>query len=305
VWWSHRRDQGAPDAATAVSQQKIRPAAMNRGESGGLTGAEDGGDLTMSTPTLGSVLLATTNEVALRDWYVKAFGVAPNADGFLDYGGVSVLIDRRDDVADRSAEPERVILNFHVDDARAVAAHLDSVGVTWVVPVEFRGDAWFATLHDPDGNLIQIIELTPSYWATRGGLLAGSSVASRLPAQDLDRARRWYADKLGLEPVEERQGGLRYECGGVSFALFESAGKPSGAHTQMGWEVADIDATVTELRARGVLFEEYDLPGLQTVDGIADIEGNYPSKGTGERAVWFHDSEGNLIGLGQPVRATN
>ena len=241
----------------------------------------------------------------MREWYERAFGVAPNPDGFFEFGGVSVLIDPRDDVGDQAAEPARVILNFHVDDARAMAAHLDSLGVTWVVPVEFRGDAWFATLTDPDGNLLQIIELTPSYWASRGGLLAGSTVASRLPAQDLQRARRWYADKLGLEPVEEREGGLRYQCGGVSFALFQSAGKPSGAHTQMGWEVADIDAVVAELLARGVVFEEYDLPGLVTVDGIADIDGNYPSKGTGERGAWFYDSEGNLIGLGQPVGTVN
>ena len=139
---------------------------------------------------------------------------------------------------------------------------------------------------------------------TRAGVLARSPIAARLPAQDLARARRFYAEKLGLDPVEEREGGLRYECGGVAFALFSSAGAPSGAHTQMGWEVDDIDATVAELRTRGVVFEEYDFPGLTTVDGIADIEGNYPSKGVGERAVWFHDSEGNLLGIGQPVRAT-
>jgi hypothetical protein len=65
----------------------------------------------------------------------------------------------------------------------------------------------------------------------------------------------------------------------------------------MGWEVADIDATVAALRARGVVFEEYDQPGLKTVNGIADIEGNYPSKGTGERGAWFRDSEGNVLGL--------
>jgi hypothetical protein len=71
----------------------------------------------------------------------------------------------------------------------------------------------------------------------------------------------------------------------------------------MGWEVDDIEAAVAELKGRGVAFEEYDLPGLRTVDGIADIEGNYPSKGaTGERGAWFHDSEGNLLGIGQPVR---
>jgi catechol 2,3-dioxygenase-like lactoylglutathione lyase family enzyme len=257
----------------------------------------------MATPTIGSVLLATTNVNRLRDWYQNAFGVAVNPDGFFEFGGVSVLIDARDDVADQAVEPQRVILNFHVDDARAMAAHLDGADVTWVVPLELRTDAWFATLLDPDGNLLQIIELTPTYWTSRGGLLAGSPVATRLPAQDLDRARSWYADKLGLDPVEERPGGLRYECGGVSFALFQSAGKPSGAHTQMGWEVTDIDATVAELRSRGVVFADYQLPGLTTVDGIADVVGNYPSKGTGERGAWFHDSEGNLIGIGQPVRA--
>jgi catechol 2,3-dioxygenase-like lactoylglutathione lyase family enzyme len=255
----------------------------------------------MSTPMLGSVLIATSDASRLRGWYQQAFGVVPNADGFFEFGGVSVLIDHRDDVADRPAEPERVILNFHVDDARAMTSRLDRLGVTWLVPVEFRGDAWFATLLDPDGNLLQIIELTPAYWVARGGFLAGSPVATRLPAQDLERARRWYADKLGLEPVEERKGGLRYQCGGVSFALFQSAGKPSGAHTQMGWEVADLDETVAELRARGVVFEEYDFPGLHTVNAIADIDGNYPSKGTGERGAWFYDSEGNLIGIGQPI----
>jgi catechol 2,3-dioxygenase-like lactoylglutathione lyase family enzyme len=134
-------------------------------------------------------------------------------------------------------------------------------------------------------------------------MLDRSEVATRLPARDLERARAWYAEKLGLQPVEERPGGLRYRCGNSYFALFASAGTASGTHTQMGWEVSDIEATVAELRARGVVFEEYDLPGLRTVNGIADIEGNYPSKGgTGERAAWFHDSEGNLIGIGQPVR---
>ena len=133
-------------------------------------------------------------------------------------------------------------------------------------------------------------------------LLQDARVANRLPAQDLARAKAFYAEKLALHPVEERKGGLRYTCANGEFALFESAGAASGEHTQMGWEVDDLDATVAELGARGVVFEEYDLPGLVTVDGIADSEGNYPSKGIGERAAWFHDSEGNLLGIGQPVR---
>lgn len=133
-------------------------------------------------------------------------------------------------------------------------------------------------------------------------MLEASQVATRLPAKDLERAKRFYSEKLGLEPVEQRPGGLCYRCGGGYFALFESTGAASGDHTQMAWEVADIEATVAALRARGVVFEEYDLPGLKTVDGIAEIDGNYPSKGVGERGAWFRDSEGNLLGLGEPVR---
>jgi catechol 2,3-dioxygenase-like lactoylglutathione lyase family enzyme len=134
-------------------------------------------------------------------------------------------------------------------------------------------------------------------------MLSDGGVATRLPAQDLDRARAFYAEKLGLEPAEERPGGLLFRCGRGEFALFASGGEPSGTHTQMGFEVEDLDAVVAELRARGVVFEDVDVPGLTTVDGIAEVAGNYPSHGgVGERAVWFRDSEGNLLGIGQPLR---
>ena len=131
--------------------------------------------------------------------------------------------------------------------------------------------------------------------------LANARVATRLPAQELHRARAFYAEKLGLEPAEERPGGLLYHCADGTFALFASAGAPSGSHTQMGWDVDDIDATVADLRSRGVEFEDGNLPG-DTVEGITTVSGNYPSKGTGERAVWFRDSEGNMLGIGQAVR---
>jgi catechol 2,3-dioxygenase-like lactoylglutathione lyase family enzyme len=133
-------------------------------------------------------------------------------------------------------------------------------------------------------------------------LLQNAEVATRLPAQDLERARAFYAEKLGLEPVEERPGGLLYRCRSGTFALFESDGAPSGTHTQMAFEVDDIGSVVGELRRRAVVFEEVDVPGLRTVDGIAEVAGNYPSKGVGERGAWFRDSEGNLLGIGQPVR---
>ena len=133
-------------------------------------------------------------------------------------------------------------------------------------------------------------------------MLENADVATRVPAQDLARARAFYAEKLGLEPAEERPGGLRYLCGGGEFVLFETTGAPSGSHTQMAWSVDDIDATVAEFKARGVVFEDYDLPGMTTVDGIAEIAGNYPSKGVGERGAWFKDSEGNMLAIGQPIR---
>src|SRR4029450_1178729 len=116
-------------------------------------------------------------------------------------------------------------------------------------------------------------------------MLQDSNVATRLPVQDLARARAFYAQKLGLEPVEERPGGLRYQCGRGRFWLSASPGAASGPHPQMAWEVDHIVAVVAELRRRGVVFEQVDLPGLQTVDGIAEGEGNYPSAGAGGAAA--------------------
>jgi catechol 2,3-dioxygenase-like lactoylglutathione lyase family enzyme len=136
-----------------------------------------------------------------------------------------------------------------------------------------------------------------------GAMLKDAEIATRLPAQDLERARRFYSEKLGLEPAEERPGGLLYRGAGGEFALFESAGGPSGAHTQIAFDVDDIEAVVEDLRGRGLVFEEFEMPGMTQVDGITEVPGNYPSKGgKGERAVWFRDSEGNLAGIGQAVR---
>ena len=134
----------------------------------------------------------------------------------------------------------------------------------------------------------------------RGPLASGRAI-TKLPAQDLDRARAFYRDKLGLSPVEEREGGLRYLCAAGEFHVYLSTGVASGESTQLGFEVDDIDAVVADLRARGVVFEEIDVPGFEVVDGIMKVEDNYPSKGTGERGIFFRDSEGNLLAIGQPI----
>lgn len=124
-------------------------------------------------------------------------------------------------------------------------------------------------------------------------MLDSALVRATIPAQDLARARAFYEEKLGLKPAEESPEGLRYECGGGSFLLFESSGRASGDHTQLGWSVDDLDSEVEQLRRNGVVFEEYDMPGFKTENGIAEIDG--------ERGAWFKDSEGNLLALGETI----
>ncbi len=132
--------------------------------------------------------------------------------------------------------------------------------------------------------------------------LGAARAVTKLPAQDLQRARRFYRDRLALEPVEEREGGLRYVCGATEFHLFASSGRASGQSTQLGFEVEDIDRAVTDLRARGLEFETFDMGDLEVTNQIVVVPDNYPSKGAGERGAFFFDSEGNLLSLGQATR---
>ena len=112
-----------------------------------------------------------------------------------------------------------------------------------------------------------------------------------IPASDMDRARKFYEEKLGLAPKEVTPAGVFYGAGERKFLLFISSGKASGAHTQMGWQVNDLASEVRALQGKGVAFEEYDFPTLKTENGIAEIAGG--------KAAWFRDSEGNLIGIAQ------
>jgi catechol 2,3-dioxygenase-like lactoylglutathione lyase family enzyme len=134
------------------------------------------------------------------------------------------------------------------------------------------------------------------------GPLDSARAVTKLPAQDLARARKFYRDRLGLEAVEERDGGLRYVCGTTEFHLFLSSGAASGTSTQIGFEVDDLDHVVAELRSRGLQFESFDVAGFEVQDDIVTVPGNYPSKGSGERGAFFRDSEGNLLALGQAIR---
>ena len=120
-------------------------------------------------------------------------------------------------------------------------------------------------------------------------------ISARLPASDLDRARAWYSDKLGLEPAKQgAMGNLWYLTGGTWFLLYQTPAAGMAQNTAAGWQVSGIETVMTELRGRGVLFEDYDFgPDFRTVDGvIASPEG---------KAAWFKDSEGNIIELSEPA----
>jgi catechol 2,3-dioxygenase-like lactoylglutathione lyase family enzyme len=120
------------------------------------------------------------------------------------------------------------------------------------------------------------------------------SIYTVLPVADLNRARSFYRDKLGLEATLEKPGMLAYSGpSGYIFQLYETSTVGTAQNTQMGWSTSDLDADVADLRRRGVEFEEYDLPGLTTEHGIALV-------GT-ERSAWFKDTEGNTICISQTI----
>jgi catechol 2,3-dioxygenase-like lactoylglutathione lyase family enzyme len=123
-------------------------------------------------------------------------------------------------------------------------------------------------------------------------MLSDATVHTTLPCSNFERAKAFYAEKLGLTPAVDQPAGAFYQLsGGTRFLLFPSAGVASGSHTQMGLQVGDIESTVRDLKSRGVQFEEYDFPTFDKATSIAQ---------TGPvRSAWFKDSEGNLIGVVQ------
>jgi catechol 2,3-dioxygenase-like lactoylglutathione lyase family enzyme len=111
-----------------------------------------------------------------------------------------------------------------------------------------------------------------------------------LPATDIERAKQFYRDKLGLEPAKEAAGEVVYECAdGTSFNLYETPNAGTAQNTAMGWTVSDLEGTMATLKDNGVMFEKYDMPGVDPETGIA-TEGD-------KRAVWFKDTEGNILCL--------
>lgn len=123
----------------------------------------------MAAPKFGSILLASTDPERLRSWYVSV--LPPDTDTtdgpyrILGYGEFHLLIDSRSDVGVRNPEPGRMIFNVEVDDAHVVGARFDAAGTRWLAPIEDRHGSLFGTVVDPDGNYVQIIQLSDEHRA--------------------------------------------------------------------------------------------------------------------------------------------
>ncbi|MFF4345434.1 VOC family protein [Kitasatospora sp. NPDC001540] len=118
-------------------------------------------------------------------------------------------------------------------------------------------------------------------------MLADAPLLAVIPVTDLERAKRYYHDTLGLTVARESAEEVVFRCGSTEFGMYETPYGGQAEHTLASWKVADLDREVAELRGRGVVFEEYDLPGLKTVDGVVEADGM--------RAAWFKDPDGNVL----------
>ncbi|MEV4426834.1 VOC family protein [Streptomyces sp. R-07] len=118
-------------------------------------------------------------------------------------------------------------------------------------------------------------------------MLSDSPIAAIIPVSDMIRAKQFYSETLGLPLTKESPEDTRYECGGTTIGLYETPYGGKADHTLASWKVDDLDSEMKELRSKGVTFEEYDLPGIKTVDGVVESDTM--------RGAWFKDSEGNIL----------
>src|SRR5712691_1994466 len=129
-------------------------------------------------------------------------------------------------------------------------------------------------------------------------MLRNAAIVPYIPVADVGRARKFYEEKVGLKPREEYAGGVIYECGKGSWVfMYPSAGAGTSKGSTAFWAVDDVAAEVRELKARGVVFEEYNMPGIKTVNSIATAGG--------AKTASFKDSEGNILAVSQRISSSH
>ncbi len=122
-------------------------------------------------------------------------------------------------------------------------------------------------------------------------MLRNAPIRAYIPVSDVARAREFYEDKVGLKPKEEYAGGVIYECGGAEVFMYPTPNAGTSKASQAYWQVEDVEAEVAELKARGLKFEEYDMPGVTMKNSIATAGG--------AKTAWFKDTEGNILAVSQ------
>jgi catechol 2,3-dioxygenase-like lactoylglutathione lyase family enzyme len=126
-------------------------------------------------------------------------------------------------------------------------------------------------------------------------MLQKSPMYAYLPVANLARARQFYEQTLGFTPAREVAGGVEYEFGDRTLCfMYPTPNAGTSKASQAFWQVDDVEREVAELTARGVTFEEYDMPALKTRDGIATAGG--------AKTAWFKDTEGNILAVVQSYR---
>jgi catechol 2,3-dioxygenase-like lactoylglutathione lyase family enzyme len=193
---------------------------------------------------------------------------------------------------------KNTVMNWNVDDLRGEVARLKGRGVAFE-DYDFGGfrteegimtdpsggmNAWFK---DPDGNIVGVLQ-APQGQGSR------HTLSVMLAASDLGRAKAWYAEKLGFEPVETFEDVVMdYVSGDSAFNLYRTEFAGTAKNTVASWPVKGVREEVARLKARGVVFDDYDLgENGKTVDGILSGEDGFA-------IAWFHDSEGNILALAE------
>ncbi|MEX2161726.1 MAG: VOC family protein [Anaerolineales bacterium] len=122
-------------------------------------------------------------------------------------------------------------------------------------------------------------------------MLKNASVMATIPAENLERAKKFYGEVLGLKQIDSREGSATFEAGGGSTIFMYERARTKAEHTAITFLVKDVETTVKELAAKGVKFEQYDMPGIKTnAMGIADM-------GDDTKLAWLTDPEGNILAI--------
>lgn len=125
-------------------------------------------------------------------------------------------------------------------------------------------------------------------------MLSSGTVVAMVAVSERQIAKQFYGDTLGLDLIEENPGATIYSVGGAQLVVYESDTAGSGDATAAAFIVDDVDATVASLRAKGVGFERYEMPG---VDSSSDVHTIDMGDGSAHKAAWFKDPDGNIIGI--------